>query len=189
MSNTHEGLAMLYEEQHGTMVRRLRRLGAAPWRAEEVVQEAYLRLLTHPAPLQNPRAYLYRIAQNLLIDTARQEQRRGDLLEAYPDAVAPPAEAASGETSAIDRETTEQLHTLLAEMPEAAREALALRLDGLTFAEIAEQSGAKIKAAFDRTGRALSLLRAGLEQDLPADPQWRSRLPGRCPFSPDAPRS
>lgn len=59
-------------------------LAFAGWRAgdfaaEDLVQEAYLRLLQHPelASISNPRAYLYKVTANLGFDHHRKESIRG----------------------------------------------------------------------------------------------------------------
>lgn len=56
----------------------LRRLSICPQTAEDLHQEAYIRYLNHPCPSSEPaqqRAYLFRIATNLLRDRWRREER------------------------------------------------------------------------------------------------------------------
>ena len=66
---------------------------AAP--ADDIVQEAYLRLLRAPPPIDDPgelRAYLFRIASNLIHDHWRRQQRERNAADSYsnePDAVIP----------------------------------------------------------------------------------------------------
>lgn len=49
--------------------------------AEDVVQEAHLRLLKQPAPPENEEAWLFRVVTNLSLDRLREEKRRR---ENYP---------------------------------------------------------------------------------------------------------
>jgi len=182
MSETRQRLATLFSQQHRTMIRRLRRLGAAATAAEDIVQEAYLRLLAQPEPPREPRAYLYRTAHNLLIDAARRDSRCGEVLLDVAEADEPTSDSIGGEAAYIEHETTEQLHSALADLPESLRQALADRLEGRTLAQVAAAGSTTVKTAFDRVGRAVALLRTGLEPERSADPQWRTRLTGQCPM-------
>jgi RNA polymerase sigma-70 factor (ECF subfamily) len=72
----------------------VRVIGSAA-RADDIVQEAYLRLLRTPPPADDMgqlRAYLFRIASNLIHDHWRQERRErksADLHSREPDTVSP----------------------------------------------------------------------------------------------------
>ena len=58
--------------------------------AEDIVQDAYLRLLRAPPPIRDPgelRAYLFRIASNLIHDAWRRQRRERDAFDR--DASAP----------------------------------------------------------------------------------------------------
>ena len=63
--------------------------------ADDIVQDAYLRLLRAPPPIRDPvqlRAYLFRIASNLIHDYWRRQRRERDLSErdmSEPNAVNP----------------------------------------------------------------------------------------------------
>jgi DNA-directed RNA polymerase specialized sigma24 family protein len=63
-----------FEASFRQLVAIARRRGATEEAAEDLAQEAYLRLIqAGPATVQHPRGYLFRTAANLQID----EQRRG----------------------------------------------------------------------------------------------------------------
>jgi RNA polymerase sigma-70 factor (ECF subfamily) len=69
-----DGIDRLYRLYAGWLTRRLRpQVGAQA--ADDVVQETYLRAGPHAADIQHPRAFLLRIAQNLVRDAARREAR------------------------------------------------------------------------------------------------------------------
>ena len=117
--------------------------------AEDIAQKAYLKLLQHPNPaeIQNPRAYLFRTAANLMLNHVRHQKLRSDLIEAGadPDTVVsstPPQEKALEDKRQLDR-----LREVLAELPPLCRHAFLLhRIDGLTHAEIARRLGVSQKS-------------------------------------------
>jgi RNA polymerase sigma-70 factor (ECF subfamily) len=122
-------------------------LAFAGWRvgdfvAEDLVQEAYLRLLQHPEPtsISNPRAYLYKVTANLGFDHHRKESVRGkhaETDEVEPDdLISPlPGPEALMEGELLLRNCLVALKTL----PVVYHHVFFLnRIDGLTHAEIAE---------------------------------------------------
>jgi RNA polymerase sigma factor (sigma-70 family) len=122
-------------------------LAFAGWRvgdfaAEDLVQEAYLRLLQHPEPasITNPRAYLYKITANLGFDHHRKESVRGNYTKAdevEPDSLLSPLPGPEAlmEGELLLRNCLKALKTL----PEVYRHVFFLnRIDGLTHTEIAD---------------------------------------------------
>lgn len=70
---------LFYEETARPLRAWLRRVAGAD-DVDDIAQEAYLRLLRTPArdlPVEERRAYLYRVAANLLNDAWRRQKRRG----------------------------------------------------------------------------------------------------------------
>src|SRR5215471_5560217 len=121
-----------------------RRTGDAD-RAADLAQDTYLKLATlSPAngDIRNARAYVYRVAGNLAIDTLRREGRIAadfTFVEAA-DLVADPAP--SPEARALAQERLRRLEAALDELPSKPRLALLLnRVEGRTFAEIASRLG------------------------------------------------
>ena len=110
--------------------------------AEDMVQETYLRLLQHPEPasINNPRAYLYKVAANVSFDHHRKESVRGrytETDETEPDnLVSPlPGPEALMEGEFLLRNCLAALKTL----PEVYSHVFLLnRIDGLTHSEIAD---------------------------------------------------
>jgi len=65
-------------------------------RADDIVQETFLRVLRRPMPTDDPeelRAYVFRIASNLIIDGFRREQRE-TTVAALPEQYSPARDAA-----------------------------------------------------------------------------------------------
>lgn len=122
-----------------------RRTGGDVERAADLAQDTYLKLAAlgpDSGGIHNPRAYVYRVAGNLAIDTLRRDGRIANdlaLLEAA-DIVADPTP--SQETRAIARQRLRMLEAALDELPAKPRLALLLnRVEGRTFAEIARRLG------------------------------------------------
>lgn len=117
-----------------------RRLRGAP-AAEDLVQEACLRFTRlETAKLTNPRAFLYRILSNLVVDHQRQQQReRAVPIESEADIV---DETADAERAIISRERLLLLKQAVEELPPRCRECFVLRrFDDLSQEEIAQRMG------------------------------------------------
>jgi RNA polymerase sigma-70 factor (ECF subfamily) len=110
--------------------------------AEDLVQEAYLRLLQHPDldTIDNHRAYLYRITSNLGADLFRRRQIRGETLpeeDADLDALVCPR--AEPDQAADKQFRLQRCLEALESLPEIYRHVFLLhRVDGMTHAEIGE---------------------------------------------------
>ena len=112
-------------------------------RAEDLVQEAYLRFLPADGTdraVDQPVSYLYRIVRNLALDWTRQasaERRRNRAHRATFDGV---PSAPSPEEEALQRAALRGVETALAELPDGVRAAFEMhRLGGLTFRQIGER--------------------------------------------------
>ena len=127
--------------------------------AEDVVQEAYLRLDAAASTrlLGEPLRYLYRIVRNGALDTRRGLQRDRRRL-VTDDAVADIREdRPSPEATAVARDELRVMSEALAELPERTRIALELhRFGECTFKEIAAHLGISV-------GLAHALVIQGLE--------------------------
>ena len=125
--------------------------------ARDITQEAFLRLwkeLDRGAKLDNPRAWLLRVARNLAEDTAKSAFRRNGTLP--PDQLSGLGAADRPVLDGMVRdETFAQIHALLGELSPADRELLALRytLD-LDAPAIADRLGVSVTAVHMRLSRA-----------------------------------
>jgi RNA polymerase sigma factor (sigma-70 family) len=161
----------LFHQHAGELNGYLHRQLDSPELAADLCQEIYLRLrrldLQDPSlALENPRAFLFRIARNLLIDHRRRQNAQpvavtfGDphsMLEALESGAPSPESAAS---------SARALHVLrlaLAELPVHVRKALLWnRLDGLTQREIGRRLGVSERMAGKYILRALTHCQARL---------------------------
>jgi RNA polymerase sigma-70 factor (ECF subfamily) len=111
--------------------------------AEDVVHDAYVRVLERSgdAPIEQPRAFLYRTALNLVID----DHRRNTLRRAEPLEVLDSEEryfTPSPQHTLDHAQRLEMLQRALAELPRLCRESFLLRkIDGLSHPQIAERLG------------------------------------------------
>jgi RNA polymerase sigma-70 factor (ECF subfamily) len=111
-----------------------------PAEAEDLLHEAFVRLLTEIAAGRapdHPRAWLFRVATNLATSRARRRgvaaRRASELLQRD---VAP-----SPEEQLLEREAALAVHLRLANLPDDARLALLLAAHGFSGAEIARRIG------------------------------------------------
>lgn len=148
-------------ELHGFARRRVGRQ-----EAEDVVQDAYLHLLQKggAATLEHPRAYLFRIAANLAIDSLRKTKTRlryvdGET-ELSPFATASAAPEATAERAIEFR----RFEASLAELPPRCSEVFLLTLiDGLTHAEVARRLGMSVRTVDRHIVKALDHVRHRLQ--------------------------
>jgi RNA polymerase sigma-70 factor (ECF subfamily) len=114
--------------------------GAREW-AEDIVQEAFLRLLREARALEavdNISAWLYRVARNLAIDALRKEMRmeRRHRLAAAVEVMTPPP------SQEENREVTALVTRKLLDLPPNQRDVLILKIqEGKTYREISEITG------------------------------------------------
>lgn len=118
------------------------RFGPGPPDCEDVAQQAFFKLgeQTADRELESPRAFVFRIAINLMHDARRQLRRANAALD---DSAALPAdEDPDLERALIAKQQVRLLQEVLAGLPERHRQYLtANRMDGLSFAEIARRHG------------------------------------------------
>src|SRR5213594_4143659 len=136
-SSAPQDLAEVYRNTYRALVRFLYRKVWDAERAEDLAQEAFARALVHkPA---NARGWLFVVAANMARDDARRaarERRHLTLLKSEPPASAPPSDEAlhtEGEHS--------QVRAALEQLTPRDREVLLLWDSGLSYDEIATQTG------------------------------------------------
>ncbi len=107
-------------------------------------------------------AWIYRIARNLTIDYFRREKRYTE----NPDDCDIPDDAPAPSENDANRELEVALERAIAELPEAQREVVCLRQNGVAFAEIATIQGVGINTALSRMHYAVDKLRRKLQDFL-----------------------
>lgn len=152
--------ATAYDEHGAALRRHLVRYTGDAASAEDLVHEAFVRLLTEAAAGRPPahlRAWLFRVAVNLATSRAR---RLGVASRRAPELVRREV-APSPEDELLEREVARDLHGRLASLPEHARTALMLAAHGYSGAEIARHIGRSELARRSILCRSRSRLRTG----------------------------
>jgi RNA polymerase sigma factor (sigma-70 family) len=158
------GIDLLYARHWNELCHYIRRrFGVGPPDPEDVAQETFIKFasLENRDAIDNPRAYLYRTAHNLLID----ERRRLTLRNKSPGDI----EALSvnddrtPERVLVGKERWDVLTRTLLAMPDARRRSFLLnRLHGLSAPTIARMTGYSDSAVKKHIGLALSELETAL---------------------------
>lgn len=105
--------------------------------AEDIAQEAFVRLLRRPLPEGEARLWLFTVAANLFRDAVRTTRRRRRLLEATPvDSVAAADDESPDRTRAAAR-----VRVVLDSIPQRDRQLLLMREEGFRYDEIARAVG------------------------------------------------
>ncbi len=169
-----EAFAALVERHKGSLVRFLTALSRDRDRAEEVAQDAFVRLFEFSHRYQERgqfRPYLYRIAGNLLRTEDRKRRRRAILLKAFggngTDEAAP-----SPQTVCLQDELRVRLSEALSVLPLRYRSPLVLRdVEGWSYTDIARAMSCREGTVKSRIHRGRERLRRLLE------PYWNGGRP------------
>lgn len=155
--------------RHGNAVRNLLlRRSRDPQLASDLTQESFLRLAEQArgGPVENGPAYLFRIAQNLLIDHLRQQQRRRTDSQPNEAMAHIEDEAPDLERQLAARQRLRIIREALAELPPRTRQIFELnRLQGLTYAEVARRLGISDSSVQKHLARALQHVGERLRDD------------------------
>ena len=158
MSQQYTTLLACFIAERRNLVRYLTGRTGCPATADDLVQDAWLKLhhLQAGEPVANPLAYLRRMAANLAIDDARADARRLlepmeiELLLELPD------EAPNAEQTTSDYQQLQRLAEILEELPQRRRELfMAARLEGLPHKALAERFGVSLRTVELEVRRAL----------------------------------
>jgi len=133
-------LATHYDELLAFVMRRV----ASRAVAEDIVQDSYLRIAASGSGevVQNPRAYLFRTASNLVADHWRAAGRQHKPLSAADGLQHLPDARPSPEGHALSLEELAVVENAIAGMPDRMREVFVMhRFGGLSYAQIADELG------------------------------------------------
>jgi RNA polymerase sigma-70 factor (ECF subfamily) len=149
--------ALFESEESGLLRHALGLVGRRPV-AEELVQEAFLRLHQSWAAVENPRAWLYRTVRNLALNHLRDHPRETELTEeTSPTNARPAAEQLSRD------EAVGAVRLLLAELPADDRRLIHLKYhEELQYQEIGRRTGLSTGNVGFRLHHLLKALADGL---------------------------
>lgn len=152
-------LEQVYREQYRSLVGFISKRIGDRARAEELAQEAFVRAIqTQP---KHPRTWLYTVAANLVRDEARRAAvvRRKLRLVRQEVEVAPAADETWSR-----RERSERVRRVLDTLAPQDRQALLLKQEGLSYAEIAAKLGLSRGSIGTTLARARQRLAAAWQQ-------------------------
>jgi RNA polymerase sigma-70 factor (ECF subfamily) len=160
------GMDVLYARHWGELCHYIKKhFGAGPPDPEDVAQEAFMKFaaVDHREAIDNPRAYLFRTAHNVLVDEHRRlALRRANLKDTEAQ---PVGDDRTPERVLVGQERLEILAQSLRAMPAARRRSFLLnRLQGLSCAAIARMTGYSESAVKKHIGVVLTELEAALEE-------------------------
>ncbi len=155
-------VAQLFQEARDDVYRYLLSLGLYPPQAQEGAQEVFLRLyvtLKKGENIQNPRAWIFRVAHNLGLKIRARQSSQAPFDADLESRLSAPE--MNPEESLIDREAKLRFHRAIEGLSEQQRRCLFLRLEGLRYPEIGSVLGISASAVGEFLRRAISRLKKG----------------------------
>lgn len=169
------GLRQLYDDHRSDLRRFLIARTGSVADADDVLQEVWLRLnAVSSGPIANGRAYLFRMAQNLVLDRLKKQRRRGArdgrwLASEHGSltaALEPVDPAPDAERLLIERDAAERLAKAIEALPAGAARAFRLhKLDGLSHVEVATRLGISRSGVEKHMAVAMTHLRRAMGDD------------------------
>lgn len=142
----------LFQGLYPSLYRYLHRLTGDADAAEDIAQEAFVRLLRQSLPEAEVRPWLFTVAMNLVRDRARKLERRQRLLSTAP----PLTGTVSRPDDDVERlERVEAVRTVLGSLSERDRQLLLMREEGFKYEEIANVIGVAPSSVGTLIARAL----------------------------------
>jgi RNA polymerase sigma factor (sigma-70 family) len=131
---------------------------------EDVVQDAFLKLVEARRPPDDPAAWLFTVVRNRAMDLTKADRRRVK----REQAARPDRWFVEPEVDGLD---ADRAVNALERLPAELRETIVARLwGGLTFDQIAAVSGCSTSSAFRRYEAGIAALRESLGVPCPTDP-------------------
>jgi RNA polymerase sigma factor (sigma-70 family) len=160
-----ETLGQAYVRRHPELLAfMLRRTGDAQV-AEDLVQDLWLCIADDAdvTGLDNPDAWLQRIAVNLTLNWLKRNRFRSRLTTAMPEHLEPADDAPDQERAVLSRQGVEFLKDVIEELPQRQRTAFLLyRGEGLSLKETAKHMGVQVITVQVQVSHALRYLRGRL---------------------------
>jgi RNA polymerase sigma factor (sigma-70 family) len=137
--------------------------------AEDMVQETFARLAKpgRIEAIQNVEAYIFQVAQTLILERARWRKSRNANEDIPLDETHPDEGVLSAERIVEGKDTVQRLLTALKELPERTRTIFILqRFEGLTYVEVAKQLGLHPSTVEKNMGRAIAHIANRMADDV-----------------------
>jgi RNA polymerase sigma-70 factor (ECF subfamily) len=153
-------VAQLYIETREDVYRYLLTLGVHPPKAQEAVQEVFLRLyasLKKGEKIGSLRGWVFRVAHNYGLKVRARQSTEEKFDPAFESHLASPA--VSAEQALLDREKMTRLNAAVEGLSEQQKRVPFLRMEGLRYPEIGSTLGISASAVGEFLRRALLRLR------------------------------
>ncbi len=148
-----DNIESLYQTMYGSVVRFLYRKVWDEDRAEDLAQEVFIRAMAHQP--EKPRAWIFAVAANLARDEARAAIRRKKHLTLLSNDPIPLSSPSRTAHESVERqEQVAQVQQALSCLSKRDREVLLLWDAGLSYPEIAGQTGLAVGAVGTTLARA-----------------------------------
>jgi RNA polymerase sigma-70 factor (ECF subfamily) len=176
------GLSAVLIAHRGALLRFLRARGAGD-DVDDILQELWLKVdrMEAEGPIADPRAYLFRMADNLMHDRVRANVRRSNREQAWSEARNDPAgqdETPSAERMLAARQRLRQVERALATLGERTQSIFRrFRIDGVSQSRIAQEEGISLSAVEKHLQRAYRTVAALVDEDQDVVPTKRNRAP------------
>ena len=153
-------VAQLYIETREDVYRYLLTLGVHPPKAQEAVQEVFLRLYTSlkkGEKIESLRGWVFRVAHNYGLKVRARQSAEEKFDPAFEARLASPT--VNAERDLLDREKMTRLNTAVEGLSEQQKRVLFLRMKGLRYPEIAHTLGISASAVGEFLRRAVLRLK------------------------------
>jgi RNA polymerase sigma factor (sigma-70 family) len=162
-----ERITELFEDHHASLFRYLARLSGDADLAADAAQEAFVRLIEGDGKsgASAPRAWLFTVGTNLVLEGGRTRARRARLLDREPGR-APIGEAPVDAHARVESEERRRVVSIaLLALSEKERTALLMQQEGFSHREIADVVGTTTGSVGTLLARALDKLASALPLD------------------------
>ena len=166
---TADTIARLMQQHRSEILRMLAYRVSCPEAAQDIFQETFIRYTGYREKntVDNPRAFIFRIAANLATDYLRSRARQSYQQPEPDDFIATLEDPAlSVEEVAISQQEFELLLKALAELPPKCREVfIMLRLKEYSYAQVEQELGISSTMILKYLNRALTHCRQRMEAE------------------------
>ncbi|MGO1119215.1 RNA polymerase sigma factor [Rhodovibrionaceae bacterium A322] len=156
-------LHMAFREHESDLITFMTARLKCSFTARDLAQELYVKISTleSPSDIVNAKAYIFRMAANLVTDHQRREQRQRSLLDEVDSIIWSRSASPTPEQEAIAKEDLRAMLRVVEQMTPTTRSIFKRnRFDGQTQRDIAEELGISQTAVEKHIRKALKLLSA-----------------------------
>ncbi len=137
-------IAAFYQQHQRELIYYTTRITACRDTAEDIIQESFI-ILSHEVKqqhIENPRAYLFRVAKNLAFDHLKHKRVTDSYTQAQSAILESTIEATSIEEIMADGENIELMKQVINELPPRCRDTFILnKLHEMSYSEVAQYTG------------------------------------------------